>query len=577
MNKKEIINHLERIAVYMEIKGENTFKISAYRKAAQALENDERSINDIEDVAKLSGIGKGTAGLINEVKEHGDSELLQTLKKEIPEGLLPLLRLPGLGGKKIGKLYQELGITNAADLKKACEENQIRELAGFAAKSEEKIMKALEEMGSRPERLPIPLMLKMADSFEEKLAAVEGMHRYARAGSLRRLEETVKDMDYIISTDNPARVKEQIKAFSGISSVIADGDTKLSLELEGEEYPVQVDVRMIEDEAFATTLHHFTGSKDHNVKMRQLAKSNGERISEYGIENVESGDVQTFTDEAAFFGYYGMQYIPPEARAGKDELDVYSNPREDLTLPLIRGDMHMHTTWSDGAQSVEEMAEEARKRGYEWIAITDHSKFLRVAHGLDEDRILRQIEEIKTVNEKYTDLQIFAGIEMDIRPDGILDIEDTVLEQLDIVIASIHSSFSQERSVIMERFESALTSPHVDLIAHPTGRLIGRRPGYDADLPKLIKRAAETGTALELNANPNRLDLSAEWLKKAAEAGVALAVNTDAHNPEMMDDMEIGTGIARKAMLRPGQVLNTLTAAELTDYLREKKEKRRLQ
>lgn len=577
MNKKEIINHLERIAVYMEIKGENTFKISAYRKAAQALENDERSINDIEDVSKLSGIGKGTAGLIDELIENGDSELLQTLKEEIPEGLLPLLKLPGLGGKKIGKLYQELGITNAADLKKACEDKQIRELAGFAAKSEEKIMKALEEMGNRPERLPIPMMLKMAEVFEEKLTAVEGIHRYARAGSLRRLEETVKDMDYIISTDEPGRVKEQIKAFPGISSVIADGDTKLSLELEGDEYPVQVDVRMIEDNAFATTLHHFTGSKDHNVKMRQLAKSNGERISEYGIENVESGNVQTFVDESAFFHHFGLQYIPPEARSGKDELDVYSSPREDVTLSHIRGDMHMHTTWSDGAQSVEEMAEEARKRGYEWIAITDHSKFLRVAHGLDEDRILRQIEEIKTVNEKYTDLHIFAGIEMDIRPDGVLDIDESVLEQLDLVIASIHSSFSQERSVIMERFESALTSPHVDLIAHPTGRLIGRRSGYDVDLPALIKRAAETGTALEMNANPNRLDLSAEWLKKAGEAGVALAVNTDAHNPKMMDDMETGTGIARKAMLRPDQVLNTLTAAELTNYLQQKKEKRLLQ
>ncbi|MFZ4450613.1 DNA polymerase/3'-5' exonuclease PolX [Salibacterium aidingense] len=570
MNKKDLINALESIAVYMEIRGENTFKVSAYRKAAQALEQDERSLSEIEDPASLNGIGKGTAAVIEELRDTNQSELLESLKEEVPSGLVPLLDLPGLGGKKIAKLYQELGVTDAASLKKACEAGQVQQLSGFGTKTEENILEALKDMGNRPERLPISFMLEAADMFEREIENQVDVEHWARAGSLRRMEETVKDLDYIMAVQDPDPIRAQLKQISYVSDIIADGPSKVSLEL-AFSYPVQVDIRLVEEEAFATALHHFTGSKEHNVHLRQIAKAQGERMSEYGIENLETGEISTFSSEKDFFSHFDLHYIPPEARLGRDETEWFREPYETVKRKDIRGDLHMHTTWSDGALSIEEMAEEARSHGHEWIAITDHSKFLQVAHGLNEERLLRQIEEVRRVNEKYDDFTVLAGIEMDIRPDGTLDIEEDVLRRLDVVIGSIHSSFSQKREEIMKRLEAAVESPYVNVIAHPTGRLIGRRSGYDADVDTLIEKAAANGTALELNANPNRLDLSAEWLRKAREAGTTIAINTDAHSPKMLGHMEIGTGIARKALLQKEQILNTRNVDGLLPFLQEKR------
>ncbi|MFB4165835.1 DNA polymerase/3'-5' exonuclease PolX [Alteribacillus sp. JSM 102045] len=572
MNKKELIKELERIAVYMEIKGENSFKVSAYRKAAQALEQDERSLSEIGDPAELTGIGKGTAAIIKELRETGKAELLETLKKDIPDGLVPLLKLPGLGGKKLAKLYQELGVTDADSLKIACEEKKVQKLAGFGVKTEEKIIDALEEAGSRPERLPISFMLDAAKKLETELNTITKVKRYARAGSLRRMEETIKDLDYIMSVEDAEAVRKQLTEMELVSEVIADGQSKVSLELHFE-YPIQTDFRLVEEKSFATTLHHFTGSKEHNVIMRQLAKAQGEKVSEYGVENQETGELITFDTEEAFYSHFGLHYIPPEARLGRNETEIFQKPYETVLRTDIRGDLHMHTTWSDGAVSVEEMAEEGRKRGYEWMAITDHSKFLQIAHGLNEERVLRQMEEIRRVNEEFDDIELFAGIEMDIRPNAVLDLEDRVLQELDVVIASIHSSFSQTEEEIMKRFEAALTSPYVNIIAHPTGRLIGRRKGYKVNVEKLLKRAAETGTAVELNAIPNRLDLASDWLRKAEEYETMVSINTDAHHPEMLDHMEIGTGIARKALLKKDQIINTRDYKSLASFLQNKRKR----
>ncbi|WLR50161.1 DNA polymerase/3'-5' exonuclease PolX [Bacillus tianshenii] len=566
-NKKDVIKVLETIAVYMEIKGENPFKTSAYRKAAQALENDDRSLSDIDDFSKMKGIGKGTAAVIQEVVETGTSETLEDLVEELPKGLLQLLKLPGLGGKKIAKLYQQLGVTDMESLKKACEDNQVQTLAGFGKKTEEKILAAIEDIGSRPDRLPIAFMLPVAQKIEAQLEEMTGIEQFSRAGSLRRVRETIKDLDFIIATTKPADVREQILALDRISDVIASGDTKVSVVMDWD-YDISVDFRLIEPEAFATTLHHFTGSKDHNVKMRQLAKSRGEKISEYGVEVDETGEVLTFASEEEFFAHFGLAFIPPEMREGTDELDVFKEPYEAVQLEDIRGDLHMHTAWSDGAYSIEEMAEAARERGYSYIAITDHSKYLKVANGLTAERLRKQKKEIEQVNEKYDDFTILSGVEMDILPDGTLDYDDEMLGELDIVIASIHSSFSQPRETIMERLTNALESHHVDIIAHPTGRLIGRREGYDVDLEMLIEVAAKTDTALELNANPNRLDLAAEWLKKAQDAGVKLVINTDAHRIDMLGHMEIGTAAARRGWVKKESVINTWELEELRGFLK---------
>ncbi|WP_096202746.1 DNA polymerase/3'-5' exonuclease PolX [Bacillus sp. FJAT-45350] len=569
MNKKDVIKTLELIAIYFEIKGENPFKISAYRKAAAALESDNRTMNEIEEPEKLKGIGKGTAEVINELRQEGKSSLLEELQEELPSGLLPLLKLPGLGGKKIGKLYQELNVTDLASLKQACQDEKIRELAGFGKKSEEKILAAIDEVETRPERLPIAFVLPIAEEVEAQLSQMEGIIRYSRAGSLRRMRETVKDLDFIIATNNIDEVREQLVNLDRVSQIIANGETKVSVEL-AYDYPISVDFRLIEEKAFATTLHHFTGSKDHNVKLRQLAKQRGEKISEYGVENTETGEVKTFESEAEFFEHFGLAFIPPEAREDQGEVEAASESLQLIEMEDVKGDLHMHTTWSDGANSIIEMVEAAKERGYSYIAITDHSKFLRVANGLTEERLKEQHEEIKRLNETMDDFTIFTGIEMDILPDGTLDYDDSILEEVDFVIASIHSSFSQDRETIMKRLKNALTNHHVNLIAHPTGRLIGRREGYDVDLDMLIEVAKETDTALELNANPHRLDLSPTWLKKAQDAGVKLSINTDAHRDDMLDYMGIGIGVAKKGMIKKETVINTWTSEELSNWLKRK-------
>jgi DNA polymerase (family X) len=569
-NKKEIVRTLEQIALYLEILGENSFKVSAYRKAANALESDERTMDQIKDVSKIKGIGKGTAAVIIEMMDKGESELLIELQEKVPSELITLLQVPNLGGKKIAKLYSELGVTNIASLKEACTSGKVRELAGFGAKTEEKILTSLADIGKRPDRLPIAYMLPIAEIIEGQLEKMKHIDKYSRAGSLRRYRETIKDLDFIISSNNPHKVKEQLLNLPEVTDVIASGDTKVSLVI-GEKIAVSVDFRIVEPEQFATTLHHFTGSMEHNVKMRQLAKSRGEKISEYGVENTETGEMKTFKTEEEFYEYFGLNWIPPEARETGEEIELLKEEYNFIQLSDIKGDLHLHSTWSDGAFSIEEMAEEARSRGYKYMAITDHSQYLRVANGLTPERIRMQRKEIDKLNKKYKNFKIFAGIEMDILPDGTLDYDDDLLDELDFVIASIHSAFSQDKSKIMNRLKTALQHKKVDLIAHPTGRLIGRRKGYDVDVEMLLQLAYETDTAIELNANPNRLDLSPDWLRKAQELGVKIAINTDAHYKETMKHMEIGAAVARKGFIKKSSVINTMNAEEFQAYLNRKK------
>lgn len=570
VNKKDVIRLLETIALYMEIKGENPFKVTAFRKAAAALETDERSLSEIEEFTAIPGIGKSTAAIITEFVQTGSSSVLDELRRDIPETLLALLKLPGLGGKKIAKLHQELGIVDMNGLKEACLSGKVRELPGFGVKTEEKLLMALEEAGKRPERLPLARVLPLAEDIERQLQEIDGIIRFARAGSLRRLKETVKDLDYVIATDRPAEVREALLRLSRIREVIAAGETKVSLLFKYED-EIAADFRLVSAAEFATALHHFTGSKEHNVRMRQLAKERGEKISEYGVEDQTTGDVKTFLDEPAFYAYFGLPYIPPELREDGTEVERYSSDYPLVHLDDIRGDLHMHSAWSDGACSLEELAEACRRRGYQYMAITDHSQYLKVANGLTPDRLRRQREEIERLNARYSDFTILAGIEMDILPDGTLDYDDDVLKELDFVIAAIHSAFKQPREVIMKRLEAALRHPYVDVIAHPTGRLIGQRDGYDVDVERLIELAVETNTVLELNANPNRLDLSAVYVKKAQEAGAYIAIHTDAHHLDMLDDMVIGVTTARKGWIKKETVINTWPLEKLQQFLRDKR------
>jgi len=564
--KKDLLRLLETIATYMELKGENPFKVSAFRKAGNALETDERDLTEIEDFTTISGIGKGTAAVIDEYIKEGTSSVLTELKAEVPRGLIPLLQLPGLGGKKIAKLYKELKVIDVSSLKKACEAGKVQALAGFGKKTEEKILSAIANVGTRPERLPLAYMLPIAEQIEATLAELKDIEKFSRAGSLRRMRETIKDLDFIIATNQPEHVREQLLQLANIKEVIGAGETKVSLVF-AYDYDISVDFRLVKPEEFITTLHHFTGSKDHNVRMRQLAKERGEKISEYGVEISETGEILTFSSEEEFFKHFDLPFIPPEIREDGKEVEIFSATEELIELADIKGDLHMHSTWSDGAHSIEQMAQVCRARGYQYMAITDHSQYLKVANGLTRERLLMQREEINRLNQKYDDFLILAGVEMDILPDGSLDYDDEFLADMDFVIASIHSAFSQPREKIMERLKTALTNAHVDLIAHPTGRKIGRREGYDVDIDLLIQLAKETNTALELNANPNRLDLAAEYLRKAQDAGVKILINTDAHKMDTLKHMEIGVSAAKKGWIKKSSVLNALDKNDLLEFL----------
>lgn len=568
INKKDVIRLLEQIAVYMELKGENPFKTAAFRKAAAALEADDRSLSEIADFTKIPSIGKGTAAVIEEFIEDGVSSVLKELQETVPKGLIPLLQIPGLGGKSIARLYKELEIIDVESLKAACEAGKIRTIKGFGKKTEENIMDALSQMGKQPDRLPIAYMIPIAEQVESSLKEIKEISRFSRAGSLRRARETIKDLDFIIATEHPQEVKDQLLNLEGFGEATASGDTKVTLLVDGGQYRISVDFRIVATHEFATALHHFTGSAEHNVRMRQIAKSRGEKISEYGVENIETGKMKTFKTENDFFSHFDLPYIPPEIREDGKEIEEYDDGCKLIEIDDVKGDLHMHTTWSDGAFSIEEMVEACRKKGYQYMAITDHSQFLRVANGLTVDRIRKQMEEIRSLNEKYDDILILSGIEMDILPDGSLDYEDDLLAELDLVIASIHSSFSQSRKKIMERLRNALENPHVDIIAHPTGRLIGRRDGYDVDMKRLIELAKETDTALELNANPARLDLAAEHLRQAQEQGVKLVINTDAHNIGNLEFMGLGAAFARRGWIQSTSVINTWKPDELLAFLK---------
>ncbi|MED3797767.1 DNA polymerase/3'-5' exonuclease PolX [Lysinibacillus capsici] len=569
MNKKTIIRTLEKIALYMELQGENPFKVSAFRKAAAALEGDERSLSEMDDVTKLKGIGKGTAAVIEDLMLTGESSLLKELEEIVPKGLLPLLKLPGLGGKKIAKLHQELGIDSAESLKAACEAGKVRELAGFAVKTEEKILKELANLANRSERLPIWQLEPVVLQIEALLGSMKEVDRFSVAGSFRRALETSKDIDFIVVTEAVEEVRENLLNSLAIQEVVAAGDTKISVILDLDE-PVSVDFRLVKDNEYATALHHFTGSKDHNVRMRQIAKARGEKISEYGVEQ-EDGTVLTFQDEAAFFAHFDLPWIPPSLRTGTAEFDKTNIIQNLVRLEDIKADLHMHTTWSDGAYSVAEMGEALLARGYQYSVITDHSQFLKVANGLTPERLEKQRGEIEAFNAAHPDFHLFKGTEMDILPDGSLDFEDQVLKELDFVIASIHSSFTQSQDKIMARLLTAMQNPYVHMIAHPTGRIIEDRDGYNPDMKQLIAWSKEYGKILELNANPYRLDLCVEHLEMACAEGVPVAINTDAHDIAHLRFMDIGVRYANRAWLPKDMIVNTWTREQFEAFIQRNK------
>ncbi|MDR6226523.1 DNA polymerase/3'-5' exonuclease PolX [Desmospora profundinema] len=570
MRSGQLAAILKELADMMELKGENPFKVNAYRRAARAVENSRVPIDALERPEELPGVGKGTAAVIREIMETGQSKQLDEIRNLLPAGLPELMRLPGLGPKSIHVLYRELGVTGIEELRQAVEAGRVRHLPGFGEKKERNLAEGIRKWNKRPVRTLLIHALPVAETLEKRLRQIPQVERVEPAGSLRRRKETVKDLDFVVATEHPAVVAERITAMPEVTQVLNHGETKVSVMVEMG-LAIQVDVRLVQPEQFVSALHHFTGSKEHNVRIRQRAKELGWKVSEYGIFDPEKEEVFTFREEREMFDKLGLPFVVPELREDRGEVDIPTLP-ELLGIEDYRGDLHMHTRWSDGSATVEEMAIAAQKRGYAYIAITDHSQSLKVASGLTADDLKRQREEIDQVNDRLDGMTVLAGVEMDILPDGSLDYPDEVLQELDLVIASIHSGFRQDEETLTSRMIAAMENPYVHIIAHPTGRLINRRDPYGLDLDRVFEAAKRTGTVLELNANPHRLDLNDWYLKRGKEEyGLRFSINTDAHTPEMLSHIGVGIATARRGWLEAEDVINTYSIDRLKDWLAQKR------
>jgi DNA polymerase (family 10) len=568
----EIAAAFSEIAELLEFKGENPFKIRAYRRAAHLMETlstDVVSLVEAGEVSQLEGIGSALAAKITEYVHTGRMQALDELRREVPSSLTELTRVSGIGPKLASRLFKELGIRDLAGLEEALAQQRLRGLKGLGPKTEANIATGLKEMAGHRERRPLPEALSMANELLSGLRSLSVVHRAEAAGSIRRRRETVGDVDIVVATDDHGSVRHYLTHLTLVERVLAGGDTKVSVMLHG---GLQVDVRMVPPAAFVSALHHFTGSQAHNVALRSLALEQGLSISEYGILCQETKKRYEPPSEEEFYALLGLPYIPPELREDAGEIQAASEGRLPSLVSRgdIMGDLHVHSDWSDGVATLEEIARSAAERGLRYVAVCDHSQSLGIAGGLTPEQLDARDAEIAAINERGIGAKLLAGVEVDILSDGSLDLPDEVLRRRTVVIASIHSGLRQERAQLMRRLKAAMENPYVHIIGHPTGRLLGRRGPSDIDLDELIRIAAATRTALEINSSPDRLDLGAEQARKAAAAGVLIAVNTDAHDMSELDYIEYGLGVARRAWLEPDCLLNTRSLDDLLRQLVEK-------
>lgn len=558
------------IADILEIKGENFFKIRAYRKAAHTIENLPMDVKELAGESRLQeieGIGKALEEKIREIINTGTCRYYEELKKDFPRGLVEMLKIPGLGAKKIKVIYDNLGISSIEELEKAARAHKIRELPGMGVKTEQSILKGIQTLKGQGDRVQLAIALPVANRIMEILSGMKEVSKVAIAGSLRRRKEMVKDIDIVVATEAAETLVENFLKLPIISRVLAEGLSKVSVVLNA---GIQVDLRLVKPQKFYSALQHFTGSKEHNTKLRSLALKMGYKLNEYGIFEKEGDGVFCPKSETELYSKLDMPYIIPELREDRGEIEAaLQDGLPDLVkLEDIRGDLHLHSDFSDGVSSIEEMVKKAKELGYEYIAITDHSKSLKVARGLDESRLRQQLELIKGINERVKGIRILTGIEVDILPDGSLDFDDDILKELDVVIASIHSGFKQDKTTITSRIVNACHNRYVNIIAHPTGRLLGRREPYDVDMDEVFEAAAKTGTVLEINSSPDRLDLNDVNVKRAAEMGIKIAINTDAHGTEALSDMMYGVWVARRGWLAAENIINTYSLEQLLEFLK---------
>jgi DNA polymerase (family 10) len=570
MKNTDIAKVFSDIADLLELKGENPFKIRAYQKAARAIEHHPKELKIMleegQDLRTIPGVGEAIAKKITELLTTGRLAYYENLKAEFPPGITNLLAIPGIGPKTANRLSTELGITSVDELEREIKEGRVAKLFRLGEKTAENMLRQIQALRRKDQRIPIGEALPIVDDILAALRSVPGVRNLTAAGSLRRFRETLGDIDLMGTADNPKEVIEAFVNLPQVAQVLAQGSTKASAIVRS---GLQVDLRLVEHDSFGSLLQYFTGSKQHNISLRERARKQGLKLSEYGITVVATDTLEKFATEEKFYHRLGLQYIPPELREAQGEIEKAeqgSLPRL-VQLADIKGDLHVHTNWSDGHNSIEEMALAAKELGYEYIAITEHSVGRGIAHGLDVEKLQRQVAEIKALNERLSGIRVLTGVEVDVRADGTLDLPHEVLSELDIVIAGVHSAMNQSEEKMTRRLLSAIENPDVDIIGHPTCRLIGEREPIALDLEAVFQMAARYGKILEINAMPDRLDLKDIHAFRARDLGVKLAIGTDAHSTAHLRFMRFGVGIARRAWCEPMHIINTLPLAELLSLL----------
>lgn len=576
MTNADVARVFTEIADLMEIRGDDSFRVNSYRRVARSVEDLAEEVTTLAargELTKLQGIGKGSADRIKELLDTGTIELREELLRDVPGTLLEILRIPGLGPKKAAVLWRERGIESLASLKAALDGGKLAGLKGFAEKSINSIREGIEFLARVAGRTRLGPASEVAQRYRGLIAAMPGVQRVECAGSLRRGAESVGDLDLLCICDDGPRIVDAFTKLDGVRKVLASGETKGSALVDrGGGKEIQVDLRVVPSESFGAALQYFTGSKQHNVRLREMAVKRGWTLNEYSLSDEAAGKTIASKTEEEIYAALGLPWIPPELREDRGEFELRETPVNLLRVEDIRGDLHMHTTASDGSHTIEQMVNAAKARGYAYICITDHSQSSVIANGLKPERLREHIRAVRDVAARHSDMTVWVGSEVDILGDGRLDYSDDLLAELDWVVASIHAGQGKDIAHNTERTLAAIRNPFVNAIGHPTGRIINRRDAMPLDIEAIGKEAARTGTALEINASTYRLDLKDQHARLARDLGAKIVINCDAHAVEQFDQMPFGVATARRAWLRKQDVLNTHGAAEIAAFVKKKRD-----
>jgi DNA polymerase (family 10) len=568
LNNNDIVRSLEMIATLMQIKDEAYYRWLGYQRAAESVQALGRPATEVEDLKTLPHVGATTAEVIRDLAEDRTPQLLAELTEEIPVGLVEMTRLPSVGPRTVGRLWKEIGVTNIEELA-AEDPERISALKGFGKKSAEKMVQAAQSYNATERRMLLDDATVLGDEILSFVRSHPATERAEVGGSLRRMKETIGDIDIVAASTDPASLADDFAEAPFAEEVLAHGPKKVFILSGGTE----VDLRIVDPEAYGTLLHHFTGGQAHNISLRERAVKMGINISEYGLAEIGTGDYEPVATEEDLYSRLDLAYIPPELREDTGEIEAADtgNLPDLVSVEDVRGDLHVHTNYSDGKGTIESMAEAAIELGYDYLVFCDHSQSLRVANGLSPGRLEQKLKAVREADEKYDEIKLFCGSEVDILRDGTLDYEDDVLATLDFVVASVHTSFGLGEEAMTERIVRALNNPYVRTIGHPTGRILNRREPYEVDVSRLIREAAATNTALELNAYVDRLDLAVPYVREAVGAGVRITIDTDAHDERALAYMKYGVSQARRAWVEKGSVINCLPLAEFEKYLKDGK------